>query len=186
VVVNVAEVALVRFCQPGQLGHPAHQSGEGVALRGDRLAHPDEEALHPEDLLQLRVARLNEDLVLELVNPVVELGQDREEAVDQPVDDPVEQERGLLERRLAPLIATADLRERGEVVPMDRDEEALGVEAMHLDQPVPVVSRPVNDDEDEVVVPLDLRPLIEVLRVLDGKRMKLENLTQDLESPASG
>jgi hypothetical protein len=92
VVVDVAEVPLVRFCQPGQLGNPAHQAGERVALRGDRLAHPDEEALHPEDLLQLCIARLAEDLVLELVDPVVEFSQDREEAVDQPVDDPVEKQ----------------------------------------------------------------------------------------------
>src|SRR5207253_2540923 len=85
------------------------------------------------------------------------------------------------ERRLAPLIATADLREGGEVVPMDGDEEALRVETMHLDQPVAVVGRAVDDDEDEVVVALDLRPLVELLGVLDGKRMKLEGVAKDLE-----
>jgi hypothetical protein len=79
------------------------------------------------------------------------------------------------------LVATADLREGGEVVLMHGDEEAFGVEAMHLDQPVAVVSRPVDDDEDEVVVTLELCPLIGVLGVLDGKRMKLEDLAQDLE-----
>jgi hypothetical protein len=37
---------------------------------------------------------VQERLVLELVDPVVEVGQDREEAVDERVDDPVEQASG--------------------------------------------------------------------------------------------
>jgi hypothetical protein len=47
VVVDVAEVPLVDFCQAGQLRDRAHQAGERVALRAERLAHPDEQPLHP-------------------------------------------------------------------------------------------------------------------------------------------
>jgi len=36
------------------------------------------------------------------------------------------------------LVAPADLGKRGAVVAVDGDEEALGVEAVHLDQPVVV------------------------------------------------
>jgi len=43
------------------------------------------------------------------------------------------------------------------------------------------VKRPVDDEEDEVVVVLDLRPLVEVLRVLDRKWVEPEGLAQDLE-----
>src|SRR5581483_7920578 len=99
-----------------------------VALRRHRLSHPDEQALHPEDLLQLLVVGAREDRVLELVDAVVEGGEYREEAVDQPVDDPVQEQRRLLERRLAALVAAADLGEGGEVVAMDADKKALGVE----------------------------------------------------------
>ena len=53
----------------------------------------------PEDLLQLPVVGPEEDLVLEVVDPVVELREDREEAVDQPVDDPVEEQRRVLHGR---------------------------------------------------------------------------------------
>src|SRR5439155_21113692 len=102
---------------------------------------------------------------LELVDPLVELGEHREEAVDESVDDPVEEERRLLERRLAPLVATADIGEGGKVVSVDGDEEALRVEAMHLNQAVAVVCRAVDDDEDEVVVLLELRAMGERLRV---------------------
>jgi hypothetical protein len=116
VVVDVAEVALVPLRQPWQLGDPAHQARERVALRTDRLAQPDEQALQGEDLLQLLVTGLAEDLDLELVDPVIEVGQDREEAVDEPVDDPVEQQRGTVDRLIALLVAPADLGERGAVV----------------------------------------------------------------------
>ena len=100
VVVDVAEVALVLLVHSWQLGDAAHQAREHVALWRDRLAHADEEPLHAEDLLQLLVAGVEERLVLELVDAVVEVGEDREEAVDEPVDDPVEQLAGIVDRRL--------------------------------------------------------------------------------------
>ena len=115
-VVDVAEVALVPSASPGSLGNSAHQARERVALRTDRLTHPDEQALQGELLLQLLVTGLAEDLVLELGEPVIEVGQDREEAVDEPVDGPVEQQRGTVDRLIALLVAPADLGERGAVV----------------------------------------------------------------------
>ena len=45
---------------------------------------------------------------------------------------------------------------------------------MHLDQSVIVGLRAVGDDEHEVVVDVDLRPLVELLGVLDGEGMELE------------
>src|SRR5690348_214631 len=64
---------------------------------------------------------------------------------------------------------------------MDRDQETLAVEAMHLDQPVAVGRSAVDDQEDEAVVVLDLRALLEMLRVLDREWMKPEGVAQDLE-----
>jgi hypothetical protein len=137
-----------------------------------RLTHADEWPLHREHLLQLLVACFAEDLILELVDPVVEGGQDREEAIDEPVDDPVEQQRGTVDRLVALLVAPPDLGERRAFVPVNGDEEAVGVEAVHLDEAVLVRRGAVEHEEDEVVVILDFRPLVEVLRVLDGERVE--------------
>ena len=52
---------------------------------------------------------------------------------------------------------------------------------MHLDEPVVVGRGTVDDDEDEVVVVVDLRPLAELLGVLDGQRVELEDVAEDLE-----
>jgi hypothetical protein len=71
------------------------------------------------------VIGLEEDRVLELVDPVVEGGEHGEEAVDQPIDDLVQQERWVLKLLLASLIAAADLGEGGTVFAVDRDEESL-------------------------------------------------------------
>jgi hypothetical protein len=42
-----------------------------------------------------------EGLVLEFVDPVVEVCQDREEAVHQGVDDPMKQQRRVVDRWLS-------------------------------------------------------------------------------------
>jgi hypothetical protein len=52
---------------------------------------------------------------------------------------------------------------------------------MHLDQTVPVGRGAVGDDEDEVLILVDLCTLVEVLGVLDGERVELEVVAQDLE-----
>ena len=64
---------------------------------------------------------------------------------------------------------------------MDGDEEPLRVEAVDLDEPVVVRDGAVDDEEDEVVVVVDLRPLAELLGVLDRERVELEDVAQDLE-----
>ena len=64
---------------------------------------------------------------------------------------------------------------------MDGDEEPVGVEAVHLDKPVLVGRGAVDDDEDEVVVVVDLRPLAELLGILNRERVELEAVAQDLE-----
>jgi hypothetical protein len=79
------------------------------------------------------------------------------------------------------LIAAADLGEGGAVVAVDGDEEALGVEAMHLDEPVVVWCSAIDDHKDEVVVLVELGALVELLRVFDRERMKLEHIAEDLE-----
>jgi hypothetical protein len=50
-----------------------------------------------------------------------------------------------------------------------------------LDQPVVVLHGAVDDDEDEVVVLVQLRALVEVLRILDGERMEAEGVAENLE-----
>jgi hypothetical protein len=52
---------------------------------------------------------------------------------------------------------------------------------VHLDQPVIVLDGAVDDDEHEVVVLVELRTLVEVLRVLDGERMEAERVAEDVE-----
>ena len=159
VVVDVAEVAFVLLAHSRKLGDAAHQGREHVPLRCDRLAHPDEESLHAEDLLQFLVACVEEGLVLELVDPVVEVGEDREEAVDETVDDPVEELAGVVDRPLALHVALPHLGECRRFVAMDGDEELLGVEAVHLDETVVVGDCAVDDEEDVVVVVVDLGAL---------------------------
>jgi len=53
---------------------------------------------------------------------------------------------------------------------------------VHLDQPVVVGDGAVDDEEDEVLVVVELRPLPEVLRVLDRERMEPEHVAQDPEA----
>jgi hypothetical protein len=52
---------------------------------------------------------------------------------------------------------------------------------MHLDQPVVVGAGAVDDDEDEVVIAVDFRSLVELLRVFERERVELEDLAQDVE-----
>ena len=69
---------------------------------------------------------------------------------------------------------------------MHRDEVPLGVEAVHLDEPVLVGRSTVDDDEGEVVVVVDLRPLAEMLRILDREGVEREHVAQDVEVLRSG
>ena len=101
VVVDVTEVPLIVVGHPRERLDADDDRGEQVALRRDHLAHADELALHREDLLQLLVAGVTEDPLLEQVDPVVDRGQPGEEAVHEPVDDRVQQSRRIVHRRVA-------------------------------------------------------------------------------------
>jgi hypothetical protein len=165
VVVDITEVMFVFLAEPGQVGDTAHQARKGVALWRDGLTHANQLSLHLEDLLQLPVVGLEKNCVLEFVDPVVERGQAGEEAIDEAVDDSIQQQRWLFHRSLGFAVASPNRGKRRTVFAMDRDEEAFRVKAMHLDQPVVVGSGAVDDDEDEVVVHVDLCSLVELLRV---------------------
>ena len=52
---------------------------------------------------------------------------------------------------------------------------------MHFDEAVIVGDGAVDDEEDEVVVVVDLGALPELLGVLDGERVELEDVAEDLE-----
>jgi hypothetical protein len=87
----------------------------------------------------------------------------------------------VVDRSLALPITPPDLCEGRTVVTMNGDQEPFGVEAMHLDQPVVVGAGAVDDDEDEVVIAVDFRSLVELLRVFERERVELEDLAQDAE-----
>jgi hypothetical protein len=70
--------------------------------------------------LELAVVGVEEDSVLEFVDPVVEGGEAWEEAVDEAIDDAIEQQRWLLDRLLTLLIAFPDLGERWASFAVDR------------------------------------------------------------------
>jgi hypothetical protein len=77
------------------------------------------------DLLELLIISSLEDAALELVDPIVEGSEDRKKAVDQAVHDAIQEQRGLVDRRIAPLIAPPDLGEGRAVVAVDGKKEAL-------------------------------------------------------------
>ena len=89
VVVEVAEVARPLLGQPGHVGDAGVDAGDHVALGRHDLAHVHQRTLHLEQLTELGLGRCLQDVVLQRVDLVVELGQDGEEAVDQPTDDEI-------------------------------------------------------------------------------------------------
>src|SRR6516162_9246441 len=70
-----------------------------------------------------------------------------------------------------PAERVACLRDGGHVVAVHADQEPFGVEAVHLGHRLAQLAGAVGDDRDEVVVVLDLRPLLELLDVLDRERV---------------
>ena len=64
---------------------------------------------------------------------------------------------------------------------MDSDEEAFGVKAVNFDETVVLWCGAIDDDEHEVVVFIELGSLVELLRVFDCERMKLEHIAEDLK-----
>ena len=81
---------------PGIVEDAGGDAREEVALRGDDLAQAHERALDGEDLLELGVVGSLEDAVLDGVDAFVEFAEQGEEAVDQRVDDRVQDEGGIV------------------------------------------------------------------------------------------
>ena len=83
-VVDVAEVALVLGVEPGQLGDPPITSRANVSRCGvTALRMPTSSRFIRKISCSCWSSALQEDRVLELVDAVVEVGEDREEAVDE-------------------------------------------------------------------------------------------------------
>src|SRR5438034_9526698 len=91
-VVDVAEVVALVELEAGQLGDLLDRASEQVALGGDDLAHRDQLALEREQPLQLVVVGVLEHRGLEIVDLVIDAGEDGEEAVRERVEDPVKEE----------------------------------------------------------------------------------------------
>ena len=145
----------------------------------DDLAQLHELPLHRDRPLERGRLRVGEDRVLELV----ELGQLRQEAVDELVDHEVEDAEALLVALRAPVRLVAELREDRAFTLVHRDQPVRRVEAVHLDRRKPgpaggVGDRTEDDEEGEVVEVLDLRTLPELARVLERERVEVEGVVQ--------
>jgi hypothetical protein len=154
-------------------------------LRLDDLPVADDLLLRagdvPDDLLRLALL----DVVLDRVELVPDLVEDREAVVEEVVEDVVEQvARPLPEKAVAePVVVSAaleeprdreqlDRRQGHEVAVAEEDVELAGVEPLRG----LVVDREVEDDEAVVLVLVDLRPLALGEDVLDVERMPAEAL----------
>src|SRR5207249_6818533 len=124
-----------------------------------------------------------EHLVLDRVELVTDLVQDREAVVEEVVEYVVEQvSRAASEEALPQLVVLGaareeaahrqqlDVRQRDEVIRADEHVELGGVQA--LDRLV--VDREVEDDEEVVRVVVDLRPLALREDVLEVERVPAE------------
>ena len=89
VVVEVSEVTRPLLGQAGYIGDTGVDAGDHVPLGRDDLAHVHQGPLHLEQLAELCLGRCFEDVVLQGVDFVVELGKDGEEAVDQSAHDEI-------------------------------------------------------------------------------------------------
>ena len=96
-----------------------------------------------------------------------------------PLDNPVEEFAGLIDRLLALDVALPHVGERRGFVSVDGDEELFRIEAVHFDEAVVVGDGSVDHDENEVVIFVELGALRELLRVLDGERMELEDVAEN-------
>jgi hypothetical protein len=69
---------------------------------------------------------------------------------------------------------------------VQRDQEVLPEKEVHLDHRVAHRVGPEEHDRDEVVVVLDLRPLAELGRVLEGDRVDGEHVAQQRDRLLAG
>ena len=122
-----------------------------------------------------------------VVDAVVELGEDREEAVDQRTHVRYTM---TIWGDAASLAWCRSMRSRtcasGRALfsPVHRHDVAVRPEAMHLGVPGVLGVGTAGDEVHEPVVVVDPRPLVETLRRLDGERVELEVDAQQLRHRA--
>src|SRR5215207_7734799 len=159
-----------------------HRAGEKLAVTLDPFAQPDEVIVHvPKVVLPFRrEMREIRRAAHPTLSEVALLRHDRSHAA-QPA--------AQLEDALQLLIARVGedrvlKRVAGRrLVTADGDEEVVGEKAVQLDEAVLVQRRrdAVEDEEVEVLIGLDLRPLAEVLGILDREGVEAEHITEELE-----
>ncbi len=179
---DVVEVEL-EVLREEALGVPLEQP-QGRALGLDRLPIGDDLLLRVRDVSDDRLlARALEHLVLDGVELVLDLVEDREAVVEQVVQDVVEQvSRALREELVAQLVvalaACEEPRDGEQLGVRQRDEEVVAEEDVELGRVEPldslVVRREVKDDEEVAGVVVDLRPLPLREHVLDVELVEAE------------
>ena len=180
---EVVEVELQVLAQ-----EPAHMTLEhakGRPLRLDDLPEGDDLLLRPRDVADDLLERALVDVVLDRVELVGDLVEDREAVVEEVVEHVVEEVAGALaEEALAQLfVVDAALEEpshRQELDVRERDQVSGPDENVQLGRVQPldvlVVEREVEDREEVVRVLVDLRPLALREDVLDVERVPAEAL----------
>ena len=146
----------------------ALEQAQSGALGLDDLAVRDDLLLRVGDVADDLLAAALLELVLDRVQLVPDLVQDREAVVEEVVEDVVEQvARRLREELVAKLVvllaATEEVGDGQKLDVGERDEEVLAEEDVELGRVQPldrlVVDREVEDDEEVLRVLVDLRPL---------------------------
>ena len=185
VVVDVAEVVVTVGLQPRQIRDDLGLPGEQVPHRDDGPSQLQQQALEAERLLQLLAAAAGDDRVLEAVDLLVEVAEDREVAVHDHVDDLVDVvalglgRRGILQQR-------AHLAQILEALGVHGDDELAAEVAVHLLQRVVVLvlgvqfDRALQHEERPLAVHVELGALPHALGVLDRERMPAEQGAEPL------
>ncbi len=180
---EVVEVELEVLAQ--EPPHVTLEHAERRPLRLDDLPERDDLLLRPRDVADDLLEGALVDVVLDRVELVRDLVEDREAVVEEVVEHVVEQVAGALaEEALAQLLVVdaaleepchrqqLDVRQRDQVAGPDEDVELGRVQPLD----VLVVERKVEDREEVVRVLVDLRPLALREDVLDVERVPAEAL----------
>ena len=163
---------------------------EDVLQRRDRQPQLGEFALEVVELDDgVAPVGLGEDVLLELVQFVAELGDDRQVVVDDEVEDRV-QAVGRAERQQFgfALDPRAHRRVRQRRAVAHGDQVARAEERIRLAEADVAFDhlRRMHDHEQRIAVGLDLRPLVRVLRVLDREVVQAELLLQLVQQRVAG
>ena len=188
-----------------QLHVPSQERVGHVSLRGKDSTQLQQAALQVEDFAKsLGSLVAPDDPVLQVVDPLAQLIEEREVAVDDRVEDGVQQASGGPSHRVRPLLeAMHHVLDHGGAPPMDAHHIASAREEMdltelrtaapscHLAGGGPAVRLRVRDDlvghQDVLTrIAVDLGSLVAKVEVLLRERVNLELLAQQLELDGSG